>query len=140
MFKSHGNFAISVDKNIMKVKANGPFNTEAVEGYELGLRNTLQNISGPWGQLNLMYGNCLYTPQAKQKMDELTKLRKDHNLTSVAFVFYQCAAKITLQEQLTEIYMKWDIPCQFFENNEDALIWLQSSIQHSDKKFSLGVC
>jgi hypothetical protein len=42
MFKSQGNFAIGVDKNIIKVKANGPFNTEAVESYELNLRHTLE--------------------------------------------------------------------------------------------------
>jgi hypothetical protein len=87
-----------------------------------------------------MYGTWLNTPQAKQEIDEFTKLRKDQNLPSVAFVFNQCAARTTLQEQLTESCMKWDIPCQFFESNEDALMWLQSSIQHFDKKLSLGAC
>ncbi len=131
LFESHGHFKVSVQNNTIRVLAFGPFNTQAVSNYKNDLILAIQQIEGPWTQLNQMHQNCLYTPEAQQKMHHLTQFRKDQGLVAAAFIFKDCFGTIILQEQLSGIYNKAQIPCQFFDDSATANLWLQQQIDSS---------
>jgi len=131
LFESHGHFKVSVQNNTIHVLALGPFNTQAVSNYKEDLILAIQQIEGPWTQLNQMHQNCLYTPEAQQQMHHLTQFRKEQGLIAVAFIFKDCFGASILQEQLSSIYSKIRIPCQFFDDSASASLWLQQQMDSS---------
>ncbi|OUS39434.1 hypothetical protein A9R01_01600 ['Osedax' symbiont bacterium Rs2_46_30_T18] len=128
MYPAHGLHKIELKDNILTVEARGPFNDEQVQNYQAQLQHTLGNICGPWGQLNLLHQDCLFTPQAERAMYQTIEFRKQRGVCAIAVVFITPGPNSITEQQLTRIYQHFNIAHAYFINENDALIWLNTQL------------
>ncbi|NQZ30303.1 MAG: hypothetical protein HRU06_03470 [Oceanospirillaceae bacterium] len=129
MFDSHGKFIVSLQGNILRVDASGPFNHEAVDCYQEDVIAALKSLSGPWGQLILMHANCLYTPEAEERMYHFSQLRKELGLKAIALVFVDQDAMFIVKDKISSFYKNIDITYHFFTQQLLAEQWLATQLQ-----------
>jgi len=128
MFDTHGDHSVQFDGKILTVEARGPFNNEQIALYHAELNAILQDITGPWAQLNILHQDCLFTPQGEKNMSANIKMRKDIGVCAIAVVFAEDCASSIVEQQLGRMYAVYDIPYACFENTEDAIIWLRNHL------------
>ncbi|EPJ52201.1 MAG: hypothetical protein OFPI_14760 [Osedax symbiont Rs2] len=125
MYSAHGLHKIELQDNILTVEARGPFNDQQVQKYQAQLQGALANVSGPWGQLNLLHRDCLFTPQAELQMYQATELRKRRGICAIAVVFINGGQNSIVEQQLSRIYQQCNIPHGYFSDADTATAWLK---------------
>lgn len=130
MFLLHGEFNVSFTEKILYVEACGPFNLEAVKGYAADIEALGDKLPGYWGQLNIMQGNCLFTPDAALELNALIKRRLELGLCCIAFIIPDIQAKVIMHQQLVAAYQTVSIKCEFFEQRSEAELWLSQQLSH----------
>ncbi len=128
MFHTHGEHKLQLDGDILTVEANGPFNVEQIDCYRAALLSELENVSKPWGQLNTLHQDCLFTPQGEEELFSTIKLRKDTGICAVANYFVDDGANSIAEEELRRIYAIHDINYKCFKQKEQAIAWLKEQI------------
>jgi len=128
MFSSHGKFIVSRKANIVEVDATGPFNHEAVIGYQNDIIDCVEDIQGSWGQVVYIHDNCFYTPGAEQLMYGYCKARQDLGLKAIALVLMNNDAMQIMKDKIADYYQRLNIPHQFFTEQSVAQKWLDSQL------------
>ena len=128
MFHTHGEHKLQLDGNILTVEARGPFNIEQIDHYRNALLSELENINQPWGQLNELHQDCLFTPQGEEEMYSTIKLRKDTGICAVAIYFIDGQPNSIAEQQLRRMYAVHNISYQCFKQKEQAVVWLKEQI------------
>ncbi len=128
MFHTHGEHKLQLNGNILTVEARGPFNIEQVDYYKNALQNELGNIKQPWGQLNKLHQDCLFTPQGEEEMYSTIKLRKDTGICAVAIFFVDGKPNSIAEQQLRRMYAIHDIKYRCFKKKTEATAWLKEQI------------
>jgi len=132
MFIAHGIFQVkdTLNPNIIIVDATGPFNLQAVQAYHQQIVDKLPSFTGYWAQLNIANQNCLYTPEAELELIKLTNFKSKNNLRFAAILFKNCLCKTLIEEKIKAFYSKHNIICNIFSDQDDAMHWLTTSLNH----------
>lgn len=126
-FEQHGIYAVEVKGKVMIVDAQGPFNDELVKSYTQAVKSAVMHLSGEaWGQIIILRGLSLFTPDAEQLLYDVTVWRKEHNLSASAVLMLNTEAKELVRSQISRIYEKASIEYGFYEDIESAMTWLQA--------------
>ena len=128
MYSAHGLHKIEFKDNILTVEARGPFNDQQVQKYQAQLQDALAEVCGPWGQLNLLHQDCLFTPQAELQMHQATELRKRRGICAIAVVFINGGQNSIVEQQLSRIYQQCHIPHGYFSDADAATAWLKAQL------------
>lgn len=128
MFHSHGEHKVTLNGSILTVEARGPFNIEQIAVYEQALTDALKEVTKPWAQLNILYRDCLFTPEGEQELSHSIKMRKHLGVCAIAVVFVEEESNSIAELQLGRMYGKYEIPFGCFATVEKAEAWLQEQL------------
>lgn len=125
--KTQGSYSLSVNNNILIVKAEGPFDEETIKQYLLDSQAATEEINHePWAILTTFSGKGILTPEAEQALIDITKERQKNNLTAVTVVIKNNLQADLQQIQLARIYQSCNITANFFSDEDRAYQWLNS--------------
>ena len=125
----HGTLNYMLEGNILLIEGCGPWNKEALLLFSdnaelLKKKQTLDK----WAVLINVIGDPIYTPEAVQALLSYLKSEKEYGRVATAFVLTDSTSPELGEWHIREIYKKADEPCQFFNNIENAKIWLNNQL------------
>ncbi|NMP30925.1 hypothetical protein HII17_05050 [Thalassotalea sp. M1531] len=119
--RRHGSFEIKCEGNTLIVDAQGPFNKETIQDYQLALTAAIDQMNdSSWQQIIIMREESIFTPEALEQMYAVTHYRKSRGLNFSAIVFVQSSARTLIEHQLQNIYCEVGIEHQFFDDYDEA--------------------
>ena len=126
-FNAHGKFEIDAEQNIIIVDAEGPYNDELLNAYKARYKAVMGAVCSQykeWSQIVCMHNESIMTPEAEAELIELNKIKRKKGLKHGAIVLIDIEHPIVLKAQLTFIFEESNINVEFFDNKEDAKVWL----------------
>lgn len=127
-----GCYIIEQQDNIMLVDSLGPFDEAAAEIYHQDIKHVTEKMTGePWGSLITFRGNSVISPDAEQQLRETTQYRQQKGMIAIAVVILNSAYADIQQMQMQRIYQDCQIEFHVFSDNDSALDWLNSYIEHA---------
>jgi len=123
-FAPHGEYRISVEKNMLLVEAKGPFNSEIVASYTTDMALAVKQVVAPWSQLIVLHQEGLFTPSAEKQMYSTIRARKDLGMCASGIVIIGAIARFAIEMQISRIYNDLQVKHQYFDNEKEARDWL----------------
>ncbi|MDP7592175.1 MAG: hypothetical protein QF552_05645 [Litorilituus sp.] len=129
-FSAHGSYSIERENNILLIDAQGPFNEITAKKYHQDIEIYTKQMSNiPWGSLISFKGNGVFTPDAEQNLIDTTRFRIQNGMVAIAAVITNSPYADILQMQLQRIYQTCCIQFNFFSDQDNAKLWLDSFIE-----------
>lgn len=128
-FPAHGALKITVEGNLLVIRAQGPANTEMVLQYQREVQLYREQLcENAWASLTLLTGEPLLPPEASSMMVESIKQAEHMNLVATAVVFVDVQYQ-SISEQFWEgIYQRTTLKHAFFEQESIAREWLRQEV------------
>ena len=128
-FEQHGVYEVEVKDQILLVDARGPFNDTTLESYRADVKKAVLHLSASdWGQIIVLRGQSLFTPDAEQILYESTCWRIEHGLNASSVVMIEPDAEELIRAQMSRIYARANLPHHFAADIPAAKQWLKSQI------------
>ena len=125
-FEQHGIYSVEVNGRVLITDARGPFNDTTLQNYTRDVKKAVLHLSGaPWGQIIVLHGLSLFTPDAEQLLFDSTNWRMERDLSACAVVLIEPEAEDLIRTQLSRIYGKAGLEHQFFPHQKAAMLWLE---------------
>ena len=131
--KSHGRYTIETIGRMLSVDATGPFNDALIHDYQQDLKSSVEALSPePWTMLVTLHDESLFTPEAEAELAKVMIWRKNMGMTKVGLMFVQTIGSDILKAQMTRMYDAAGVEHAYFDNIDDARIWLGNPDRPAD--------
>ncbi|XQW84967.1 hypothetical protein ACOYR1_17875 [Thalassotalea piscium] len=125
-FNEHGHFSIQNNGAHLIIDATGPFNLQVMNSFQRSLVAHTQDLSKKsWGQIIIMNGTSIFTPEAEQHLCETLVTRQKHGLFFSAVVHCHAQYKHLIEHQLSKCYQQYAIRHAFFDDIKTAKTYLK---------------
>lgn len=126
---AHGSFRLWTEDQILCADAEGPFNEEVILEFRNALEEHVARLVGsPWGWVSTLHGLSVFTPEAEQAILETVRWRVSKGMRCAANVLMSTEAGDLERVQISRVYDQIGIDYAFFENFEDAAVWVQQRL------------
>lgn len=131
-FPAHGKLNLTVEKDLLIINGEGPGNLEVVLQYQRDVQQYRDQLNhAPWASLVRLAGVPLLPPEAKGLLIDTIRYASTQNLVATAIVFVDVEYADVIKKFWTSIYQQTPLPYQFFDNSDDARLWLEARIARS---------
>lgn len=128
----HGEFEIVLDNNIIKITVQGAFNDVGAKALVEQLMPLIVSLDNqPFAILANMLAFDGGTPEVFAMSEEFNTWLNDKNMLAKALVFTS-PALIAIEQALVKSKVQQNI--QYFDDENNALDWLDSQLQNSNTK------
>ncbi len=133
-FAAHGNMQLSVEKQMLVIKASGSANVEFIKQYHIDVAKLrLQMTDSPWTCLVVLSDTPMLTPDAKTLLTTSTKQAKSDGLCATAVVIVDQEEGAMIRQFWHQLYSDSEVNYQFFEQEDQARIWLQQQLTQTNQ-------
>jgi hypothetical protein len=135
-FAPHGLVEISMDENLLRYEATGPFNQEVFDCLAVAQMNFLEALqpSGPWASICTVLQSAIATPDGIRRYTELMQTAKPPAFTPVATAFVmapEVEGRTIMNPHFARIYNSIGRPFKMFGTKAEAQSWALSMIEAS---------
>lgn len=128
-FESHGKVNVEFDSGILVISATGPWNFELIEEYREKVGQfRAEIIKNKWVVLLVVDGEPVFVPEAKKLLVKSIVIDKSVNRHATAIVVNSKEYAQLSKHMFHQIYSEAGELFDFFENTNQALIWLKKEI------------
>ena len=128
-FRTHGEYHIDVLDDVLLIDGKGPFNVEAVKGFEKNIAvalDTLREIDS-WYQIVVLHDMSIFTPDALENLTKVNHWRMSLGLKASAVVTgSMVVGKKLAEQQLRTLYSEQGLDHGFFDSLEAAKAWIDT--------------
>ncbi|WP_369433847.1 hypothetical protein [Psychromonas sp. MME1] len=134
MKTDHGTLHFELVNNILMIEGCGPWNKEAMI-LSLSNANVVQRLRTheKWGVIVTLNGDPIHTPEAAELLVEYVKYDKQNGRIATALILTDCTAPALGQRHLSDLYNQAGEAYQFFNNINDAKMWMTSILAQAEQ-------
>jgi hypothetical protein len=131
--RPHGSYDVSIDGRVLRAVVCGPWNVELVQAYADAFAQQVHTLAGaPWGTLAILTGEALHTAESHQAVVETVRQHRTLGRCATAVVMRVNSVPAMIRALFTRLYAEAGEPCEFFDDETQALQWLQAQIKLSE--------
>ncbi|MBE1300629.1 MAG: hypothetical protein GJ680_12090 [Alteromonadaceae bacterium] len=128
-FGNHGSYEAHLEGRILVFKARGPWNLESMDAAASSFVKLSQQLHGaPWGLVGSFYGEPVHVPEAASRLIEVVKEEKKTGRVATGIVLTHCDIPLLGRQHLTDIYTSAGETFDFFDNQDQAIAWVNTQI------------
>ncbi|WP_334030064.1 hypothetical protein [Alteromonas sp. P256] len=121
----HGEYAIELKGNIIRVDGKGVINKSILEQYLEDVRTITSALQGqPWGFLGFVNGTGILTPEAEHALVVSIQVRKQFGMRACALVVTNADIPSLVKNQFERVYQRAQIDYRFCASEDEAYLWL----------------
>lgn len=126
-FLAHGNYQLSVEKNMVIVEAEGPWNNEFLTDLHNEFRKKIEQVDiNNYAVLVIPIGEALAIGQAIYQHAEFVK---QGNAKAIAIDLSNSTTPLSTETMFTKVYNEEEINHAFFTDRDTAIAWLAKQIE-----------
>jgi len=132
-FQQHGTFKAKREGSIIVFRATGPWNIEAMQNAaDQFIQLSTPLYDSPWGMVGDFYGQAIHVPEAAEKLTEIVRIEKNRGRVATGLVTVNSELPLLVKQHLAEIYGNAGEQFQFFNNVQDAKMWVEERLIQSE--------
>ncbi|WP_100644465.1 hypothetical protein [Alteromonas facilis] len=129
VFKAHGELALEIHGNILKIEGTGPWNLELIKQAEAQLPSDFPACLGPhWGVITIMHGDPMYIPSAEAHLKNQISIEKNHGRVATAVVITNDEHFDFYARYFDKMYTECGDTVACFADQEKAEQWLNEQL------------
>jgi hypothetical protein len=136
-FRVHGLVEVTIDGNVARYEAWGPFNEEMGIAYNAIQEQVLPEMAAlkRWGHLSVFHVSMMASPDTLAKFTDALKACKSQGLAPYATAFVagsEVEGAELMGELLAKCYADAGLLLMVFPEATEAEAWLQSTLSYAD--------
>ena len=139
-YPSHGVLNFTIESgNILVIEGHGPWNKEVFYSINTEQTSLIHSLYDKhWGVMAIFKGDALHTPEASSLLSEIVKQDKLRGRKATALILEESNFPDIGKQHLSEIYQKATENYKFFNEKDEALIWLTKQITSSPESETIN--